>query len=60
LKDYEPDFEQVSKTIEVENQPTTFISIIGSILSGKLRMLNRDRETKAFSESKIFSGSLNT
>jgi hypothetical protein len=37
-----------------------FIIIIGSMLSGNRRMLNKDKETKAFSESRMLDGSLKT
>ena len=37
-----------------------FMIIMGSMLSGNLRMLNKDNETKAFSESRTLAGSLKT
>ena len=37
-----------------------FMIIMGSMLRGNLRMLKRERETKAFSESRMLFGSLNT
>ena len=43
--------DQHKKTIK---RLTKFVMIIGSMLSGNLIMLKRDKATKAFSESRMF------